>query len=77
MSAHPKKDKNSGLQGAADNLGAGLANFGNAQGAAMDSLLSGTTNAVGTLLSGTMGSGAVNTAFQNPSDQKKKYPPKK
>jgi hypothetical protein len=60
----------SGIIGAADNLGAGVANFGNAQGAAFDSLVSGTINGIGTLLSGTLGSGAVSTAFLN-SDKKK------
>jgi len=41
----------SGITGAFDNLGAGTANFGNSQGSAMDALLSGTVNSVGTLLS--------------------------
>lgn len=54
-----------GVTGAADNFGAGIANFGNGQGAAMDALVSGSFNALGVFLSGILGSGAVNTAFQN------------
>lgn len=49
----------------ADNLGAGLANFGNAQGSAFDAILSGIFNAFGNFISGILGSGAVNTAFLN------------
>lgn len=54
-----------GITGFADNLGAGIANFGNGQGASIDALVSGSFNAAGVLLSGILGSGAVNTAFQN------------
>lgn len=55
----------SGLAGFGDNLGAGVANFGNGQGASWDAVLSGAFNAAGVLISGLIGSGAVNTAFQN------------
>jgi len=66
-----------GITGAADNLAAGLANFGNGQGSSMDAVVSGTFHAVGTLLSGVLGSGSVNTAFTNynnrpPKDDKTK-----
>ncbi|XP_031623395.1 uncharacterized protein LOC116340834 [Contarinia nasturtii] len=61
MNAMPR----SGLAGMADNIGAGLANFGNGQGSAFDAMLSGLFSAVGNLLSGILGSGAVNTAFLN------------
>lgn len=55
----------SGIVGAADNLGAGIANFGNGQGSSFDAFISGFFNAIGTLVSGVLGSGAVNTAFLN------------
>lgn len=55
----------SGIVGAFDNFGAGIANFGNAQGSGFDAILSGFFNSIGTLFSGIFGSGAVNTAFLN------------
>lgn len=55
----------SGIVGAFDNFGAGIANFGNAQGSGFDAILSGFFNSIGTLFSGLFGSGAVNTAFLN------------
>lgn len=61
MTALPK----TGMVGFFDNLGAALANFGNAQGSGADAIFSGFFNAIGTLFSGMLGSGAINTAFLN------------
>lgn len=61
ISAMPR----TGITGFFDNMGAALANFGNAQGAGFDAFLSGAFNAAGTLFSGMFGSGAINTAFLN------------
>lgn len=61
ISAMPR----TGITGFFDNLGAALANFGNAQGSGFDAFLSGGFNAIGTLFSGLFGSGAINTAFLN------------
>lgn len=61
MTALPR----TGIVGFFDNLGAGMANFGNAQGSGFDAMFSGAFNAIGTLLSGLFGSGAINTAFLN------------
>ncbi|XP_055300233.1 uncharacterized protein LOC129567398 [Sitodiplosis mosellana] len=55
----------SGIVGMADNLGAGLANFGNGQGSAFDAIVSGIFNAFGNFISGVLGSGAINTGFLN------------
>lgn len=46
-------------------MAAGLANYGNAMGSGFDAMLSGLFNAVGTMFSGLLGSGAINTAFLN------------
>lgn len=48
-----------------DNIGAGLANFGNGQGSAFDAILSGMFNAFGNFISGVLGSGVINTGFLN------------
>jgi len=61
---------NSGIAGAADNLAAGVANFGNAQGASLDAVVSGTFNAVGNVASGVLGSGAADSKI--PKDDKAK-----
>lgn len=61
MTAMPK----TGIVGFADNFGAAMANFGNAQGAGFDAILSGVFSGIGTLFSGLLGSGAINTAFLN------------
>lgn len=55
----------SGIVGAADNIGAGLANFGNGQGSAFDAIISGIFNAFGNFISGVLGSGVINTGFLN------------
>ena len=53
----------SGLAGFADNIGAGLANFGNGQGSSWDAIVSAIFNGLGNFISGILGSGAINTAF--------------
>lgn len=55
----------SGIVGAADNIGAGMANFGNGQGSAFDAIISGIFNAFGNFISGVLGSGSINTSFLN------------
>lgn len=57
MSAMPK----TGIAGLFDNMGAAMANFGNAQGAGFDAFLSGIFSGIGVGLSGLFGSGAINT----------------
>lgn len=61
MTALPR----TGIVGMFDNLGAALANFGNAQGSGFDAFISGIFNGFGNLFSGLFGSGAINTAFLN------------
>ncbi|KAG8726623.1 hypothetical protein FRC11_014815, partial [Ceratobasidium sp. 423] len=53
------------ISGAADAFGSGFTALGNAQGATLDRLLSGSFDAVGGLVRGVMGSGAVNTVPLN------------
>lgn len=55
----------SSVVGAADNIGAGIANFGNGQGSSLDAVFSAVGNALGNIISGILGSGAINTAFPN------------
>lgn len=54
-----------GIVGAADSWGAGWINLGNAIGAGLDALTSGTFAGLGIALSGLLGSGAINTLFLN------------
>lgn len=54
-----------GVVGAFDTLGAAFANIGNTGGAMLNTAGSGIFNAAGTLLSGVLGSGAINTGFFN------------
>lgn len=60
MSSLPR----TGITGFFDNIGATLANVGNAKGSSANAASSG-FGGVGTLFSGLLGSGAVNTGFLN------------